>query len=162
MMKSIQTLFILWASLFLLTACGPKQYEKNETHLIIIKTPKLKYADLGYIRKNVDEVRADLFVAGQLVQSIEINTLVCVNEGCLSKSGFNADYLHASYPDDLLLNVLLARPIFERALIEETASGFIQRLKSTEYNIVYKVYNGNIYFKDKQNKFLIKISKTKG
>ncbi len=161
-MKFIQTSFILWASLFLFTGCAPKQYEKNESRLIVIKTSKLKFADLGYIRKNRDEVRADLFVAGQLVETLEIDNLVCVNEGCLTKSAFNADYLHSSYPDDLILNVLLGRPIFNRASMQKTEGGFMQKLESTEYNIIYKIHDGNIYFKDKKNRLLIKISKTKG
>jgi len=161
-MRFIQISFILWVSLFLLSACVPKQYEKNESSLIIIKTPMIKFADLGYVRKNKDEVRIDLFTAGQLVQSIEINHLICVDDGCMSKSAFNADYLHPSYPDDLILNVLLSRPIFDRASLQKTDVGFIQKLKSTEYNIVYKIEGGNVYFKDKQNRLLIKISKTKG
>ncbi len=161
-MRFIQTSFILWASLFFLTACSPKQYEKNESSIIVIKTPKLKFADLGYVRKNTDEIRVDLFTAGQLVQSIEINHLICVDEGCLTKSAFNKDYLHPSYPDDLLLNVLLARPIFDKASLVKTETGFIQKLQNTEYNIIYKIENGNIYFKDKENRLLIKISKTKG
>lgn len=162
MMKYTQTLFILWASLLLLAGCAPKRYEKNETRLIIIKSPKLKYADLGYIRHTKDEVKVDLFVAGQAVQSIEVNHLVCVDEGCLTKSKFNAEYLHASYPDDLLRNVLLARPIFEKASMQETNEGFVQNLKSEEYDISYSVKNGESYFKDRQNNLLIKISKTKG
>lgn len=162
MMKFIQTFFILWGSLFILSGCVQKQYTINESCLIVIKTPKLKFADLGYIRRNTDEVRADLFVAGQLVQSIEVSTLICVDDGCLSKSKFNEDYLHPSYPDDLILNVFLGRPIFEKASLQKTEDGFIQNLKSDEYNIVYKVEYGKTYFKDKQNRFLIKISKTKG
>lgn len=162
MMKSIQTFFILWVSLFILVGCAPKQYAVNKSCLIVLKTPKIKFADVGYLRRNADEVRADLFVAGQLVQSIEISTLVCVDDGCLSKSQFNEDYLHASYPDDLILNVLLGRPIFNRASLQKTDGGFIQNLKSAEYNITYKVEYDNIYFKDRQNRFLIKISKTKG
>ena len=161
-MKSIQTFFILWVSLFILVGCAPKQYAVNKSCLIVLKTPKIKFADVGYLRRNADEVRADLFVAGQLVQSIEISTLVCVDDGCLSKSQFNEDYLHASYPDDLILNVLLGRPIFNRASLQKTDGGFIQNLKSAEYNITYKVEYDNIYFKDRQNRFLIKISKTKG
>jgi uncharacterized protein YaeQ len=58
--------------------------------------------------------------------------------------------------------VLLARPIFEKASIQITDDGFIQKLKSTQYNITYKIENGTIYFKDKQNRLLIKLSKTKG
>ncbi len=161
-MKFIQTSFILWVSFFLLSGCTPRVYTINESCLIVIKTPKLKFADLGYIRRNTDEVRADLFIAGQLVQSVEVNRLVCVDEGCLSKSEFNEEYLHPSYPDDLILNVFLGRPIFERASLQKTEGGFIQTLKSDEYNIIYKVEYGKTYFKDKQNRFLIKISKIKG
>lgn len=162
MMKFIQTFSILWVSIFILLGCAPKQYVINESCLIVIKTPKLKFADLGYLRRNTDEVRADLFVAGQLVQSVEVGRRVCVDDGCLSKSEFNEEYLHASYPDDLILNVLLGRPIFEKASLQKTEGGFIQTLKSNEYNIVYKVEYGKTYFKDRQNRFLIKISKTKG
>ena len=156
-MKFIRIFFILWVSLFL--GCAPKTYEINESRLITIKTPKLKFSDLGYIRRNADEVRADLFVAGTLVQSIEIKTLVCVNEGCTTKSSFNEEYLNSAYPDDLMLNVLLARPIFEKAFMKSTDSGLTQELKSDEYNIIYKIENGNIYFKDRKNKILIKIRK---
>ena len=142
--------------------CSTKIYTLNESSLIVIKTPKLRYADLGYIRRNTDNVRADLYVAGQLAQSIEISTLICVDDGCMTKSQFNESYLHPAYPDDLLLNVLLARPIFKKTSLEKTEDGFIQNLKSDEYNIIYKVQYGKIYFKDKQNNFLIKVSKTKG
>lgn len=158
----MQIFFTLWASLFFLSGCAPKTYKKNVSRFILIKSPLLKYADLGYIRSNDDEVRADLFVVGNLVQSIEIDTLICVNEGCLTKSAFNADYLNASYPDNLLLNVLLGRPIFDKASLQKTSRGFIQELTSSEYNIVYKVEGGDISFKDKQNRLKIKISKVKG
>lgn len=146
----------------LLTGCAPKTYTINEPRLIVFKSPKLRYADMGYIRQNDDEVRADLFVAGQLVQSFEIATLVCVNEGCLRKSTFNADYLHPDYPDDLLLHVLLGKPIFNKAFLEKTEEGFRQSIKGERYNIAYEVSNGNITFRDKLNRLLIKISKVKG
>ena len=161
-MRFIRTFFILWASLFFLSGCAPKTYKVNESRLIILKTSKLKYADLGYIRANEDEVRADLFIAGNLVQSFEVSNLVCVNEGCLSKSAFNEDYLHPSYPDDLILNVLLGRPIFDKTSFQRTDRGFIQELKSADYNVIYKVEDGDISFKDRQNKFIIKILKVKG
>ena len=161
-MRFMRTFFILWASLFFLGGCSPKNYKVNESRLIVLKTPKIKYADLGYIRSNEDEVRADLFVAGNLIQSLEVDILVCVNEGCLSKSAFNEDYLHPSYPDDLILNVLLGRPIFDRTLLQKTDRGFIQELKSADYNVIYEVKDGDIFFKDRQNKFMIKILKVKG
>ena len=160
-MRLSQVCFVSFISFFIL-GCAPKTYEINESCFILIKSPLLKYADLGYIRSNKAELRADLFVAGNLIQSIEISTLVCVNEGCLTKSAFNKDYLHESYPNDLLLNVLLGRPIFEKASLQVNSLGFTQALKSKDYNIVYKVENKDIFFKDTKNKLKIKISKIKG
>jgi hypothetical protein len=148
--------------LFLFFGCAAKQYEKHETRLIIFKTAKIKYADLGYIRHNKDEVKVDLFMAGQALESIEVGRLVCVNKGCMSRSKFNAEYLHASYPADLLLNVLLGRPIFDKAAIAESAEGFEQELQSPEYDITYRVKGAEIYFKDRQNTIMIKITKIKG
>ncbi|MDF1882152.1 hypothetical protein JHD50_12730 [Sulfurimonas sp. MAG313] len=142
---------------FLTLACAPKTYKHNEARFIFLKTPQIKFADLGYIRHTKDEVKVELFSVGQLVQSIEINTLICVDEGCISKSSFNEDYLCKYYPDNLLRNVLLGKPIFSKVSLQRTKTGFIQKLKSDRYNIVYKVDNKNISFKDKQNHFLIKI-----
>jgi len=160
-MKYIRLFFSLWISAFYLTSCAPKSYSKNESRFILIKSPLLKYADLGYIRSNKDEVRADLFVAGNLVQSIEISHLICVNEGCLTKSAFNEGYLSKAYPDDLLLDILQGHPIFNQASLQVTEIGFRQELKSPDYNIVYKVENGDVSFKDTLNKLKIKILKTK-
>jgi len=150
---------IIGMSWIVLGGCAPKSYTLNESRFFIIKSPKLKFADLGYIRSNEDEVRADLFVVGKLVQSIEVSTLVCVNEGCLSKSAFNEEYLSPAYPDELILNVLLGRPIFNKASFQRTDTGFKQALTSADYNIAYKVDNGDIYFKDTQNRLMIKILK---
>ncbi len=156
-MRFMRTFFILWVSLLIFVGCAPKSYKVNDSRLIIIKSQKLRFADLGYLRSNEDEVRLDLFITGKLVQSIEIDTFVCVQEGCMSKSTFNEDYLHKAYPEDLLLNVLLGRPIFQKTSFEKTSGGFRQELKTSDYNIVYKVENGEISFKDKQNKLTLKI-----
>lgn len=161
-MRWISRLFILSMGLFLFFGCAARQYEKHETRLIIFKTAKIKYADLGYIRHNKDAVKIDLFMAGQAARSIEVGKSVCFEEGCMSRSDFNKEYLHPSYPDAFLLNVLLGRPIFEKAAIAQTAQGFTQEIQSAEYDILYRVENSEIYFKDKKNMILIKISKTKG
>lgn len=161
-MRCISRLFILSMGLFLFFGCAARQYEKHETRLIIFKTAKIKYADLGYIRHNKDAVKIDLFMAGQAARSIEVGKSVCFEEGCMSRSDFNKEYLHPSYPDAFLLNVLLGRPIFEKAAIAQTAQGFTQEIQSAEYDILYRVENSEIYFKDKKNMILIKISKTKG
>jgi len=157
----MQIIFILWVSI-LFIGCAPKSYTINESKLIIIKTPKFKYADLGYVRKNKNEVKIDLFIAGNLIQSFEIDTLICANEGCMRKSSFNEEFLNSSYHYDILKNIFLASPIFESKNLEKTSTGFEQNIKTKDYDITYKIENDEVYFKDKQNKILIKIKKIKG
>lgn len=155
----------LWASLALFAAafalfggCAAKQYVISEPRVIVLKTPKIKFADTGYIRTSDDAVEVELFSAGQAAGRITIDRLICVEgEGCSSKSSFNADYLSPAYPDEMLQNVLLGRPIFDRASLRKTEEGFEQHLSSAEYEITYRVTGKNIAFKDRRNHILIKI-----
>jgi len=155
-MKYFFTVFFL-----LFSACSIKNYEHTEAKIVIIKSPQLKFADLGYLRHTQDAVELELFVAGKSVQKIEINHLICVKEGCLSKSSFNSSYLNSHYPDNILQNILLAKPIFQRANFQRTQNGFTQSIQTEYVNIIYRVDADMTYFKDKKNKILIKIKETK-
>lgn len=154
---------ILWVSVLLLwfSGCTIKTYETSEPKIITFKTKKLRFNDLGYIRQNGDALQVELFSAGQAVERFEVNHLVCLSDGCMSKSGFNSDYLNAEYPDDTLQNILLGRNIFDGKAMSETDSGFEQYLESESYEITYRVTAEEIYFKDKPNKILIRIKAVK-
>jgi hypothetical protein len=150
--------FILWAStLLLFGGCVVKVYQTSEPKLITLKTQQLRFNDLGFIRSEGEAVQAELFSAGQAVERFEINRLICVTKGCMSKSAFNAEYLYAGYPDDLMQNVLTGRPIFGGEGRVETEAGFEQHLKGKGHDILYRVEGGTIYFKDRVNGILIKI-----
>ena len=151
-MKYILLIFIL-----IFSACSTKNYEITKTKIIIIKSPQIKFSDLGYLRNTEDSVELELFMAGKSIQKISINHLICVSEGCMTKSGFNEDYLNENYPDDILQNILLAKPIYDADDLEKTEDGFIQRISSLHVDIVYKVTQNQVFFKDKKNKIILKI-----
>ena len=153
---------ILWASLLLLllSGCGAKPFVKTESATIILKTPKIKFADMGYVRSNEDLIALELFTAGQPVGKFEIEKMVCVEgEGCLRKSSFNAEYLNMHYPDTLLEHVLRGVPIYDRLNLVDNAHGFEQDILDEFVDIKYRVSLGQIYFKDRWNGILIKIKK---
>jgi len=152
----IKTFSILWVSIFFFSSCSVKEYTKSEAKVVILKTPQIKFADTGYIRQSGNALKLELYSGGQPVKKIEINHLICVDEGCMSKSSFNEEYLSDSYPDDLLLHVILAKPIFKSQNIIKTDSGFEQKIKNSKYDIVYRVNNREIYFKDRINRILIR------
>ena len=152
--------YILISFILLFSACSTKNYEVTQTKIIIIKSPKLKFADVGYIRNSDNSIEMELFVAGQAIEKITINHLICVSDGCMSKSGFNKDYLHASYPSDILQNILLSKDIYggENKII--TSDGFRQHIEDENVDILYKVTWNTTYFKDRKNNILLKIKDT--
>ncbi len=147
--------------LLLFSACGIKNYEQTQSKIIIIKSPKIKFADIGYLRNSEKEIELELFMAGKVIERITINHLVCTSEGCLSKSGFNEDYLNLNYPDDILQNILLGHEIYDGKNRVQTDDGFEQKIDTKHVGIVYKVNPHAILFKDRKNKIIFKIKDTK-
>ncbi len=148
-------LFIAFALFF--SACSIKNYEHTRAKIVTIKSPKLKFSDIGYVRHTDDAIELELFIAGHVYQRIHINHLICVNEGCMSKSSFNEEYLSASYPASLLQNVILGKKIYNGKNSLKKDDGFVQNIKTSDVNIKYSVNSQEIYFKDKTNHILIKI-----
>jgi len=155
-MKYILLVFTLFFS-----ACSIKNYEHVQSKLIIIKSPKLKFADLGYLRNTKRAVELELFVAGKAIEKFSINHLVCIDKGCMSKSSFNEEYLNAAYPDDLLQNILLGYEIYDAKNRVNTLDGFEQNIEDENVNILYKISINTVYFKDTKNKILFKIKDIK-
>jgi len=151
-MKYLLLIFILFFS-----ACSVKEYQQTKTKIVIIKSPKLKFTDVGYLRNSDDAVELELFSAGVAIEKITINHLICVSAGCMSKQGFNQDYLNSVYPSDILQNILLAKPIYNAIGIVKIDDGFEQHIEDANVNIKYKVTKNITYFKDRKNHIIIKI-----
>jgi hypothetical protein len=149
------------AFFLLFSACSFKNYEHTQSKIVIIKSPKLKFADLAYIRGDSNSVELELFVAGKSVKKIEIAYLVCTDEGCMSKSSFNESYLSKYYPDNLLKNILLAKPIYNGQELQRTLDGFTQSIQNKNVSILYTKSAKMVYFKDRKNHILFKIKETK-
>ena len=145
----------------LFSACSIKNYEHTQTKIIIIKSPKIKFADIGYIRNSDKAVELELFFAGQAIEKISVNHLICTSEGCMSKSGFNEDYLNAAYPDEIMQNILLGNEIYEGKNRLKTDDGFMQEIKTNNVDIKYSVNSHQIFFKDKKNRIIFKIKDIK-
>ena len=154
--------YILWASvlILLLSGCVAKPFTHSDAATIILKSPKLKFADTGYLKSSDEMVALELFSASQAVAKIEVNRLICVEgEGCMSKSRFNAEYLSAEYPDDLMENILRSNPIYSSKNLIRNQQGFEQQIVEDGVEIEYKITPRQIYFHDRKNSILVKIKK---
>jgi hypothetical protein len=131
----------------------------SEPKIITFKTPKLKFADTGYIRHEGEVVEAELFTAGVAVEKITIDDKVCVSAGCMSEEAFVRDYLSPEYPTDTLRRILLGEPIFEGINMSEQCGGArTQYIRNDKMDIVYRLKRDETYFKDRTNGMIIKIT----
>ena len=150
----------LVVALLLFVGCNTKEIVHKKSWIILIKSPKLKFNDIGYILQNGDSVQLQLYSAGNSVESFSVDHLICTQSGCMRKSSFNAEFLNSSYDDDLLKDLLLRRPIFGGRNMEKSKEGFRQHIVSSTYDIIYKVDQKELYFKDRKNKILFKLKAT--
>jgi len=150
--------YLLVVCVFMLSACSVKHYEHTAAKLVTLKTPKIKFSDIAYIRNADDAIELELFEAGHVMQRFHINHLVCVDgEGCMQKHSFNSEYLNGAYPDTLLQNILLSKPIFQGKNLRKISNGFEQKINTQSFKILYRVNTQSVYFKDRKNHILIKI-----
>ena len=142
------------------TACSVSNYEKTQTKIIIIKSPKLKFADIGYLRNTGEKIELELFIAGKCIDKISVNHLICVSDGCMSKSSFNKEYFSPHYPEDLLQNILLSMPIYEGKNMVKTKDGFEQKIQEQHVEISYSVTPHAVVFRDKKNSIIFTMKDT--
>jgi len=151
--------FLYLLPLLLLTGCTPN-YTKHEASLIVFKTPTMAFADAGFVHHNGDALKIVILVVGQPVFTLELGRKICLDGSCLSKEKFIHQRLSPYYPRDILQNIFLGKPIFTSMNLVKGTGGFKQRLyKEDAYDIYYSVNDGQIRFKDKLSRILIKSKK---
>ena len=144
----------------LMSACTGTQIKKPVSAFIVMKTPSMKYADMGFISNTHNGVKVDIYAAGQPLMNFEINALnICMSTfKCMDKKTFNEQVLSATYPDELLENIFRGEAIFEKENLEKTTDGFVQKItKKDIYNISYIVKSNTRTFRDTINNILIKV-----
>ena len=144
----------------LFTACSTKHYEQSDTKIVTIKSPKIKFSDIGYVRHTKSAIELELFIAGHVFQKIYIDGRICLSNACMSKRSFNAEYLNKNYPENILQNIILSRAIYSGKNREKTDAGFVQKIQNKAVDITYRVTSQESFFKDRKNHILIKIRET--
>ncbi len=157
--RAVLALYILT----LLTACVGLKPKREESAFIVIKTPKIKYADMGFVTASPSDVKVEIYGAGQPLMKLEIGGLnICMSKfKCMDKVAFNERVLNGAYDKDLLENIFRGEPIFRGENIEKNRDGsFSQKLtKEGIYDISYSVNQKERVFRDKLNQILIKVRK---
>jgi len=152
---------ILFILLFVY-GCKNVPYFKENTAFIVFKTPSFRYADMGFVYQSNNEAKLQIYANGQNVMSLKLlPDSVCMSRfECMSSTTFNNKILSKFYPQDILMQIVLAKPIFDKKDIKYTQNGFIQEIKKVNsYNIKYKVSKTKVEFIDRLNDITVKIIK---
>ncbi len=159
----MKKIFIFMVILFF-TGCAYKPpIQLSKSYSVVIKLKGLRFGDVGFLRYgNGDYTDLELFDAGNLVLKIEADKNICVNSHCFGKSEFNRRFLSKEYPKDFFVNVLRKRVIFQKRGYKKRKNGFIQRIVEKKLDIIYRIDEKSIYFKDRKNHILIKLKEMDG
>jgi hypothetical protein len=160
----MQRIILVGLLIFGLSACGTKEYSKQESVFIVFKTPTFKHADLGFIYENDEELKIEIYGSGQVVMALELSKAsACMSLfECMSRKSFNQTLLSSAYPEEILDNIFRAKPIFDAKGLEKTRNGFTQNLTQLgKYKINYSVLNKQIIFRDTINNIVIKVKRLK-
>ncbi|KYJ86064.1 hypothetical protein [Sulfurovum riftiae] len=145
-----------------LWGCAEPSYTKQNSAYIVLKTPTFKYADMGFIYENSDELKAEIYGSGQALMTLTVTKgSVCMSRlKCMSKITFNSQVLSSEYPPDTIEQIFRGKPVFGGANMVQKRNGFTQKLiKTDKYHIEYSVLNNQILFRDTINEILIKVIK---
>jgi len=148
--------------IFFLSGCATRDITKQDSAFIVLKTPAMKYADMGFIAKGDDFVSLQIYSNAQPLVKIEItNNKICMSKfKCLSKQNFNSRFLDASYPDDILEKILLGEVIWDGIGFQKKPQGFVQNIhNATQSQIFYSVLGNQIDFSDTIRNITIKVTK---
>lgn len=160
-LKKSFSLAIIILSL-LLSACVQTALQKQESVMIVWKSPSFRYADMGFTADSGSVLKIEIYGSGSALMRLSIGRdSICTNRfSCMPKSQFNKRFLSGSYPDDTLENIFRGKSIFGGKSMVRKRNGFTQKIqKSTLYNINYSVLNNKTIFRDTINQIVIKVSR---
>ena len=156
--KSYNSLLIIM--ILTLTGCVIKKPMQQNSAFITIKTPEIRYADMGFVNKYTDSLKVQIYSNAQPIVSLDMyKERICMSLfECMSKSDFYRKVFHVSYPDDTLEHIFSSKPIFGGLNLIKTSNGFTQNItKPGQYSISYEISDDKVSFHDKINQIIIKV-----
>ena len=97
----------------LFQGCSQKQVQHSNSAIILIKTPKIKFYDTGFITKYKDYTHLQIFNFGNVVLDLKVyeNEICRKTFECLNNKEFNKKYLSKEYENNFLQKLLLKKNV---------------------------------------------------
>jgi hypothetical protein len=153
---SLISIFTTGCGIFGIQIQKPSVKVVNKSALITMKTKKFAFSDSGFYTNSPDKITIQAYSSGVGLGELKFyknENMVCIKNYCNTRKWFTDNFLSRDYPQNLILNVLDKKPIFNSKNLVKTSTGFTQKIGA----IKYLVSDSKIYFKDSANRLIIKI-----
>jgi len=148
--------------LFIFAGCSLKTpYTSSKAYQVVIKNSTLALNDTGFIKRDDKRFNLQLFSAGSLILDLVIKKDVCLDYVCLNKEEFNRKFFGFRHYENFINDLFEFKPLYNKRNLKEFQNGFSQNLVSKNYDIFYEMKEGQLYFKDRKNRVLIKLKELK-
>jgi len=152
----IMICFTLWVSLF--SGCAKPAYKTSSATKIVLKLGTIRFNDLGYIHYANNAIKLELYNTGASFVALELfDDSVCLKQGCLGYDAFYQKMGLPPFPKDLLRHIFSKEAIYSSKGLSKVRNGFMQRIKNETVDIVYKVDEHHLVFKERYHHIIIKI-----
>ncbi|EPV4111125.1 hypothetical protein ACV52Z_001985 [Campylobacter coli] len=142
--------------IFFLCSCSVKnQNFSSQSLMVLIASPMIKINDAAFLKKENKALNLEVYKLGQAFFKLKIREDICLNSVCYSKMVFNQKFFKNAYYEDILKDILEAKPLWNGKNMQKTQCGFNQNLNSANYEIFYEVCDNKISFVDRISRIKI-------
>lgn len=151
----LRKIFIFFLILFF-SACALKNRDYSSQKMkVVFSTPTIKINDFGFLKKENKALNLEVYKLGQAFFKLKIREDICLNSVCYSKMVFNQKFFKNAYYEDILKDILEAKPLWNGKNMQKTQCGFNQNLNSANYEIFYEICDNKISFVDRISRIKI-------
>ena len=154
-------IILFFVTIFLIGCSQKVPFNSSIPYYVVMKNAQIAVADTGFIKKDENRLNLQLFSASTPIFDLHVRDDICIEHTCVSKKRFNLEFFGVSHYDDFLEDLLNLKSIYSKKNLKKIENGFEQKIKTTNFDITYRVKNGNLYFKDRKNRILIKLKELK-
>lgn len=156
----LKNIFLCFLCLFL-SSCAIKNKTQSQSVFVVLKNSQIKFNDYGFLYQGKNDINLELYSASKALFTLKIADNICINGVCYTKKLFNKKFFNYEYYDDFLKDLILQKAIFNNKNKIINSCGFIQELKSKDYEIFYEVCDGKMSFSEKKSNIKFSITRIK-
>lgn len=132
---------------------------KSTTYNVTLRSAMIKINDVGFLHEYKNSKNLQIYNSGVNTANIKIGEKICVNRVCFSKSEFNQKFFGKPHYDDIFIDIITAKPIYNGQSVITTTCGYEQTI--SKILVTYEVCNNDVRFVDEQNRVKITLKELK-